>query len=67
MQVWGKGRGEYAHCTDEDGNEWLWAYCEVAGCPNNVCVRMNDRFCWPHLMSGGAPVSAKVSETEPAN
>lgn len=55
MEKWGTGRGEYEHYTDDDGHEWLWAMCEVLGCQNNVCVRMNDRFCWPHMMSGGQP------------
>ena len=58
LPKWGIGRGEYEHCVDEDGTEWLWALCEVEGCPNQVCARMNDRFCWPHLMTGGA-VKAK--------
>lgn len=55
IEVWGIGRSEYEHYQDEDGNEWMWALCEVLDCPNCVCVRANDRFCWPHLMSGGAP------------
>lgn len=62
MQVWGKGRGEYVHCEDEDGNEWLWALCEVASCKNHVCHRMNERFCWPHLMSGGEPKEAIIRD-----
>jgi hypothetical protein len=62
MRVWGKGRGEYEHYQDEDGNEWLWAFCEVAGCQNKVCHRINDRFCWPHLMTGGEPGEAKICD-----
>lgn len=53
MQKWGIGRGEYEHCSDEDGNEWLWAFCEVPNCQNHVCHKLSARFCWPHLMTGG--------------
>lgn len=45
MQVWGVGRGEYTLFADEDGNEWLWALCEIPGCENHACVRMSERFC----------------------
>jgi hypothetical protein len=48
----GIGRGEFDLYEDEHGYRWLWARCEVPDCPNNVCARLNDRFCWPHLMSG---------------
>jgi hypothetical protein len=53
MKVWGIGRREYELFEDEDGNQWLWAFCEVPNCPNQVCAKMNDQFCWPHLMTGG--------------
>jgi hypothetical protein len=56
LEKWGVGRGEYEHYEDDEGKEWLWAFCEVPSCSNNVCVRINDRFCWPHLMSGGEVV-----------
>lgn len=49
MEVWGKGRGDFELYEDEDGNQWLWAACEVPGCKNRVCHKMTDRFCWPHL------------------
>lgn len=65
MQVWGKGRGQYESFHDEDGNDWLWALCEVENCQNYVCHRMNDRFCWPHLMSGGCVALKTQQETEP--
>ncbi len=65
MQIWGVGRGEFVHHIDDDGNEWLWALCEVAGCPNNVCARMNDRFCWPHLVSGGSALVTPRAENLP--
>ena len=53
LPTWGFGRGEFEHYEDEEGNEWLWAFCEVEGCRNNVCVSVTQRFCWPHLMTGG--------------
>lgn len=61
MQVWGIGRNEYSLCEDEDGRERLWALCEVPECVNHVCVRMSERFCWVHTLTGGSTIT-KVKE-----
>ena len=59
-------RGSELFEDEETGATFLWKRCEVPGCKHMVCVRMSDKWCWPHLMSGGAPVQGReVSETEP--
>ena len=33
---------------DDEGRQFLWAHCIVAGSQNQVCLGRSDRFCWPH-------------------
>lgn len=28
-----------------------WKWCEVADCPNCICLRLSPKFCWPHTRS----------------
>ena len=39
---------------EDEGGEFLWKDCEVPGCCNQVCLGRSERYCWPHMMSGGA-------------
>jgi len=32
-----------------DGEEFYWAHCAVPDCPNMVCRRADDKFCFPHM------------------
>jgi hypothetical protein len=57
---WGSGKRGYERHEDEDGDVWDWALCEVPECKNNVCIGMSERYCWPHLMSGCADISARI-------
>lgn len=49
------------------GGEWFddgerafwWKRCEVPACENFVCHRLSPVYCWPHAMSGGAPVTKR--------
>jgi len=50
---------------DEDGNQFWWKDCEVAGCKNQICIGRSDRFCWPHWMMGGDPaITPAATETQ---
>jgi len=52
LVCWGDPSARGAElCSDTDGNVWLWSLCHVPGCPNFVCHRKSDRFCWPHMDS----------------
>ena len=64
LESWGVGRGEFELYEEQGRRSWLWALCEVPDCPNNVCVRLNDRFCWPHLMTGGGTALIERSDEE---
>lgn len=46
---------------DDEGNQFLWKDCEVADCPNQVCVGKSDRYCWPHWLMGGGIEKKEIS------
>lgn len=54
----------YTLFEDENGEFW-WKDCEVPGCGNQVCLGRSERFCWPHMMSGGSTaLSTKRREVD---
>ena len=42
-----------------EGDTFWWRRCEVAHCENFICVGRSDKWCWPHLMSGGSQLVTK--------
>jgi hypothetical protein len=57
-----RGSVEY---EDDDGNTFLWKRCEVPACENMICHRLSPVYCWPHAMSGGAPVAKRKDRLRP--
>ncbi len=55
----------YQEFQNEDGSTFQWKRCEVPGCPNMICRRLSAIWCWPHTMSGGAPVTTSTMSTKP--
>jgi hypothetical protein len=54
----------YTLFEDEHGDLFEWKDCEVAGCPNQVCIGRSDHYCWPHWLMGGDPEEKEVSSQD---
>lgn len=54
----------YTIFVREDGTTFNWKDCEVLGCPNQICVPMSSKFCYPHALRGGCEPPAKVAIPE---
>lgn len=63
LPVWGDPSARGAvHYSDDAGREWLWSRCHVPACPHCVCVRLSDRFCWPHAGNDAADLIPAAKE-----
>lgn len=49
----------YTRFINEYGMSFDWKDCEIAGCPNQICLSKGEtRFCWPH--SGGSKTIGQI-------
>jgi len=69
METWGIiGPRGADHIVDGD-HEWLWAHCHRDRCPNNVCRRLSQIYCYPHadMLPTVGELIEQVSVDEPAS
>lgn len=62
--VWGDASARGGEFFEYKGFQWFWARCHATDCPNNVCHKLSEKFCWPHL-EHREEIEAEVL-TEPA-
>lgn len=49
----------------EDGSLFDWPDCAVPGCPNQSCLRLNSKYCWPHTPGSADEARRNLEATEP--